>query len=87
MYYRLNKDKTFEVSDKCVPESLIKTEIKNVLVSTVFLSIDHSFGSGEPILFETIIFNGWFDQEYLRCSTYTGAREQHRNMCNKVMGI
>lgn len=26
------------------------------MLSTVFLGIDHSFGGGEPVLFETMIF-------------------------------
>lgn len=36
-----------------------RTELKNgLVVSTVFLGIDHSFSSkGEPILFETMVFN------------------------------
>lgn len=28
----------------------------NLLVSTVFLAIDHSFGTGPPLLFETMVF-------------------------------
>ena len=33
-----------------------------MLVSTVFLGIDHSFGEGPPILWETMIFDGPHDQ-------------------------
>lgn len=31
--------------------------VRHYLVSTVFLGIDHSFGSGEPLLFETMVFD------------------------------
>lgn len=37
-------------------------------VSTVFLGIDHSFGDGPPVLWETMIFGGPLDQEQDRCS-------------------
>jgi hypothetical protein len=32
--------------------------VRGYLVSTVFLSIDHSYGGGPPILFETMVFGG-----------------------------
>lgn len=35
--------------------------IGNVEVSTVFLGLDHSFGSGPPVLWETMIFCGEHD--------------------------
>lgn len=28
------------------------------IVSTIFLGLDHNFGSGRPILFETMVFSG-----------------------------
>jgi hypothetical protein len=34
-----------------------KTDIGGIHVSTVFLGLDHRFGEGEPLLFETMIFN------------------------------
>ena len=36
--------------------SLLDT-IAGIRVSTVFLGMDHNFGKGEPILWETMIFN------------------------------
>jgi hypothetical protein len=39
-----------------------KTETDNELVSTVFLSLDHAFLEPGPILFETMIFGGEYDQ-------------------------
>lgn len=36
-----------------------RTELHHVTVSTVFLGIDYNhFGDGEPILFETMVFQG-----------------------------
>ncbi len=34
-----------------------QTIVKNVIVSTIFLGIDHSFGGKVPILWETMMFN------------------------------
>jgi hypothetical protein len=61
-----------------------------VTVSTVFLGINHQFGDGPPILFETM---AWIDMEHEafgkkydrdwenyqeRCSTWLEAEEMHR---------
>ena len=32
-------------------------EIAGIRVSTIFLGLDHSFAGGEPILWETMVFN------------------------------
>lgn len=55
-----------------------------VLVSTVFLGIDHSWDGGEPILFETMIFGGKHDQYQTRCSTWDEAVIQHEEACKLV---
>ncbi len=50
-----------------------------VRVSTVFLGINHQFGDGPPLLFETMIFGGPLDQEYqTRCSTWEEAEQMHQ---------
>lgn len=36
--------------------------IGKVVVSTIFLGLDHSFGQGKPVLWETMIFGGPHDQ-------------------------
>ena len=51
-------------------------------VSTVFLGIDHSFGEGPPVLWETMVFGGRLDGEQRRCS---GSREQAEAM-HQAMG-
>ena len=44
-------------------------------ISTVFLGIDHNWGDGKPLLFETMVFDDSEDCE--RCSTWEEAVEQH----------
>lgn len=54
---------------------------KKMLVSTVFLGLDHAdFGSDKPLLFETMVFfeGSWMDIDCKRCSTYAEAQEQHK---------
>lgn len=57
-----------------------QTQIGAVEVSTVFLGLDHSYGEGEPLLFETMVFGGDHDEEMWRCSTWVEAVEQHRKV-------
>ena len=53
-----------------------KTTVGERDVSTVFLGIDHQWGDGPPILFETMIFP---ECEYqTRCSTWEEAEEMHK---------
>lgn len=53
------------------------TETYNAAVSTVFLGLDHSFGGGEPVLYETMIFGGEFNGYQERYHTFEEAREGH----------
>jgi len=61
-----------------------KTEIGKVRISTVFLGIDHNWGDGPPILFETMVFGGELDQEQERYSTWEEAKVGHRQMVAMV---
>ncbi len=57
-----------------------KTTLGGKLVSTVFLGMDHSFGTGEPLVFETMIFpeGGPLLEEYCdRYSTWAEAEAGH----------
>ena len=59
--------------------TLDRTEIGPVLISTVFLGINHAFNDdGPPILFETMIFGGALDQYQQRYCTYEEAIQGHR---------
>jgi hypothetical protein len=67
----------FETSDRCVA----KTQLGDVSVSTAFLGVDHAFGAGPPLLFETMIFGGEYDEWMDRYSSYDDAEAGH----NKVV--
>lgn len=51
-------------------------------VSTVFLGLDHNWGEGPPVLWETMIFGGLLNDYQDRCS---GSREQALAMHNKAV--
>lgn len=51
-----------------------------VEVSTVFLGIDHGFGRGQPILYETMIFGGSHDEEQWRYPTKAEAEAHHKEV-------
>jgi hypothetical protein len=57
---------------------------ENNYVSTVFLGLDHSFGEGPPLIFETMVFGGELDQEQDRYSTWDEAVEGHNRMVERV---
>lgn len=47
-------------------------------VSTVFLGLDHNYAqTGDPILFETLVFGGPMDGEMYRYCTYAEAEQGH----------
>jgi len=46
-------------------------------VSTVFLGLDHRYGEGEPLLFETMIFDGADNAYQVRTSTWSQAEKAH----------
>ena len=69
-------------------------------VSTVFLGPDHSFGSGPPLLFETMVWiPADYDTEFMgkkwhhgrewtdiqdRCSTWSEAEDQHQRIVDDL---
>lgn len=61
-----------------------KCQIGDSEVSTVFLGIDHAFGGGQPLLFETMVFGGPLDEEQRRCSTWEEAEAMHDAVCECV---
>jgi hypothetical protein len=63
-----------------------KTEVvPGVLVSTVFLGLDHRFvGGGPPILFETMTFGGPRDEQTFRYSSWDDAEAGHEAEVKRV---
>lgn len=59
-------------------------EINDIKISTVFLGLDHQFGKGKPLLFETMVFGGELDGEQDRYHTWEEAERGHKDMVNKV---
>ena len=54
---------------------------RGILVSTVFLGMDHGFGESPPILFETMIFGGEHDEDQWRYATWDEAVAGHKAAC------
>jgi hypothetical protein len=56
-----------------------ETIVGDKRVSTVFIGLNHQYGEGPPLLFETMIFAPDNDGEYqTRCTTWEEAEEMHR---------
>ena len=71
----------FETGDRKVA----RFEFPNgVVVSTVFLGLDHSFGGDTPILFQTMVFGGEHDQAQERYATWDEAEAGHLEMIERV---
>lgn len=49
-------------------------------VSTVFLGLDHNYGRGDPLIFETMIFGGPLDNATYRYSTWVQAEAGHAEL-------
>jgi hypothetical protein len=75
----------YETADRHVAKSG-SNEKGKVFISTVFLGLDHSFGHGKPLLFETMIFGGEHDQYQDRYSTWEEAVVGHGRAC-KMAGV
>ena len=54
-----------------------RDEIGDILVSTVFLGLDHAWNSDVPVLWETMIFGGEHDQYQERYTSHKDALEGH----------
>lgn len=63
------------------------TQIGDVLISTVFLGMNHNWRpDDEPLLFETMIFGGDFDNNQFRYATWGEAEEGHAECVRMVNG-
>lgn len=69
----------FETADKVIKKDYVTVSVAGptVEVSTVFLGLNHQFGDGPPLLFETMIFCGPEDGYQDRYSTYEEALAGH----------
>lgn len=75
----------FESSDRVVARTKV---YEGCDVSTVFLGLDHRFGApGPPLVFETMVFGGPFDQDMNRYATWADAEAGHARMVDKCQPI
>lgn len=65
---------------------IAETLIGKTRVSTVFLGLDHQFGRGAPLLFETMVFDGPFELTG-RYATYSEAERGHDEAVYLVAGM
>ncbi len=59
-------------------------KIKGVRISTIFMGLDHNFGKGKPLLFETMVFGGKRDQYQERYTTKKQAIKGHDKILNEL---
>jgi len=72
-------------------KSICVTNVGDVMVSTVFLGLDHGFGGGTPILWETMVFDGSrvgvtkYDHEQKRYTSMKEALEGHKEIAAEII--
>lgn len=59
-------------------------DVDGVTISTVWLGLDHQWGHGPPLIFETMIFGGMLDEFQARYSTIEQARDGHATAVRSV---
>lgn len=94
-YYILKDKKPVPVDDSLIWAEQFKRnnrtvkidrfENADILISTVFLGINHSFNDGKPILFETMVFGGKYDYYQKRYSTWEQAEKGHSKVLEMVL--
>ena len=72
--------KWFETAERHIGNDIIG----KVEISTVFLGLDHSFGKGKPLLYETMIFGGKHDGYQERYFTKEEALKGHEKALKLV---
>ena len=70
----------FETAD--AERIVAKTTVGDTRVSTIFLGLDHRWGSGPPVLWETMIFGGSHDGWQERYTSQEEAIRRH----NEIVG-
>ncbi len=70
--------KEWAIAFERVDRQVAHDQVGSLVVSTVFLGLDHNFfGHGDPLLFETMIFDGGDDEYQVRTSTWGQAEQAH----------
>lgn len=78
----------FEEADRIVRQ----THTEHFMVSTVFLGVDHGWGKGPPICFETMVFQRHdgpvpdeIESEFHRYATWSDAEAGHETCLKRVI--
>lgn len=69
-----------------VAEDLLGHGDETVRVSTVHLVLNHQFGAGPPVIFETMVFGGPHNEYQWRYSNEEQAAEGHRRVVAWLKG-
>jgi hypothetical protein len=56
-------------------------------ISTIFLGLDHNWGDGPPLLFESMIFGGHEHGSTNRYSTWEEAEAGHDEMLRRAIAV
>ena len=64
-----------------------RTKIGDAEISTVFLGLNHAFGEGPPLLYETMVFGGALEGEMLRTATLEEAKAAHEHLSARVKSV
>lgn len=73
---------------KKVVQLFTSVEEVDITVSTVFLAIDHNYTwEGPPVLFETMVFGGPYDESMERYETLEEAKRGHERWVAKVNAL
>lgn len=67
-------------------KQVAREDLGDVLLSTVFLGVDHAFGDGPPVLWETMIFGGPRDQDQQRYTSREDALAGHAEWLKELKG-
>ena len=59
---------------------MFNESVGDAKVSTVFLGLDHGYGDGAPVLFESMIFGGLHADSQWRYCTYGEAEAGHKRI-------
>jgi len=77
------------LSEKADYKRVAQDQVGHFWVSTVWLGLDHSFGSGPPLIFESMVFDhSDSDESDVWCERYSTeeeAREGHARIVDRLV--
>lgn len=83
--YEVPLEESYKVYENPDMKIVQQEKVGDSFVSTVFLGLDHSWGDQDgPILFETMIFGGEYNDFQRRYKTYDEAVQGHNEALQMV---